>query len=126
MSCVLWGSQSSRGVVYHIWKIHFKVLVTTPDQLRLGPDRPFDPSAGAETGNLLRSRRGFWRPRPRLDHGAFLRVFRQAMACRFEILLPVTATAEVAAAKAALDQAERLEQAWSIFRADSDLSRVNQ
>jgi FAD:protein FMN transferase len=48
------------------------------------------------------------------------------MACRFEILLPVTATAEVAAAKAALDQAERLEQAWSIFRADSDLSRVNQ
>ena len=47
------------------------------------------------------------------------------MACRFEILLPATATTDVAAARQALDHADRLEQAWSVFRDDSDLSQIN-
>jgi FAD:protein FMN transferase len=47
------------------------------------------------------------------------------MACQFEILLPAAASADVAAAREALEHADRLEQAWSVFRAESDLSRIN-
>ena len=48
------------------------------------------------------------------------------MACRFEVLLPADAPAAVAVARQALDHAERLERAWSIFRDDSHLTRINQ
>jgi thiamine biosynthesis lipoprotein len=47
------------------------------------------------------------------------------MACRFEILLPAEAASDVAAAREALQHADRLEQAWSVFRADSNLSHIN-
>ena len=47
------------------------------------------------------------------------------MACRFEVLLPSAATTDVAAARQALDHAGRLEDAWSVFRADSRLSQIN-
>jgi thiamine biosynthesis lipoprotein len=47
------------------------------------------------------------------------------MACRFEVLLPAQAGASVAAARVALDHADRLEQAWSVFRDDSQLSHLN-
>ena len=47
------------------------------------------------------------------------------MACRFEVLLPAAATADVAAARQALEHADRLEQAWSVFRDDSHLSQIN-
>ncbi len=46
------------------------------------------------------------------------------MACRFEILLPADASGDVAAAREALQHADRLEDAWTIFR-DSQLSRLN-
>ena len=99
--------------------------MTTPDQLSPGADDVADP-AGAAAGRVIgRSRRDFWRPRRRLETGQFLRVFRHAMACRFEILLPATSAAALAAARAALQHADRLEQAWSVFRDDSDLSRLN-
>ena len=48
------------------------------------------------------------------------------MACRFEILLPATAGVAVAAARTALEQADRIELAWSVFRDDSQLSQLNQ
>lgn len=107
---------SSWGVVYHIWKVHFNFLVTTADQL--GKHRPVRRT----------SRREFWRPRPAPDTGAggaWIRVFRRAMACRVEVLLPASAEADVAAARAALDEADRIEAAWSVFRDDSDLVRLN-
>ena len=47
------------------------------------------------------------------------------MACRFEVLLPAAATADVAAARQALEHPDRLEQAWSVFREDSHLSQIN-
>ena len=47
------------------------------------------------------------------------------MACRFEVLLPATATTDVGAAGHALAHAGRLEEAWSVFRADSHLSQIN-
>lgn len=47
------------------------------------------------------------------------------MACRFEALLPAAEPRQVDAARAALAEAERLERAWSVFRDDSELSRLN-
>jgi thiamine biosynthesis lipoprotein len=58
--------------------------------------------------------------------GHWIRVFRRAMACRFEITLPGERASDVSAARSALAEAERLEEALSIFRATSELSRLNQ
>jgi thiamine biosynthesis lipoprotein len=48
------------------------------------------------------------------------------MACRFEVTLPGEHTGEIAAARAALSEADRLEDALSIFRATSEVSQLNQ
>ena len=103
--------------------------MTTPDQLDTHADAGApapEPPAGRPAA---RSRRHFWRvgpsTLPALQAGV-IRVFRPAMACRFEILLPAEATADVGAAREALGHADRLEQAWSIFRPDSQLTRINQ
>ena len=61
---------------------------------------------------------------PASDH--WIRVFRRAMACRFEVTLAGDRAVNVAVARAALTEADRLEDALSIFRASSELSRVNQ
>lgn len=47
------------------------------------------------------------------------------MACRFEVLLPASAGADVAVSRLALDHAERIEQAWSVFDPHSRLSAIN-
>ena len=47
------------------------------------------------------------------------------MACRFEITLDLADSAFVAAAKAALDEVDRLEDALSVFRATSTISEIN-
>jgi thiamine biosynthesis lipoprotein len=47
------------------------------------------------------------------------------MACRFEILLDGADETHAAAAREALDEADRLEAALSVFRETSELSRVN-
>ncbi len=47
------------------------------------------------------------------------------MACRFEILVPASRPGDVEAARAALAEAARVETAWSVFTASSDLSRIN-
>ena len=56
----------------------------------------------------------------------WLHVSRTAMACRFEVTLPHTAQAGVRAASAALDEVARLEQQLTVFRLDSEISRINQ
>lgn len=103
--------------------------MTTPDQLDTHADTGATPSEPSVRPPAARSRRHFWRVGPvtaRAPQASFIRVFRPAMACRFEILLPAEATADVSAAREALGHADRLEQAWSIFRSDSQLSRINQ
>lgn len=47
------------------------------------------------------------------------------MACRFEVLLPGENADHIAAALAALDEADRLEAALTVFRDTSQLVRVN-
>jgi thiamine biosynthesis lipoprotein len=59
------------------------------------------------------------------EEGHWIRVHRAAMACRFEILLDDGDAAHVSAAREALDEADRLEAALSVFRDTSELSRVN-
>jgi thiamine biosynthesis lipoprotein len=56
----------------------------------------------------------------------WLHVSRTAMACRFEITLPVSEQSGVKAASAVLSEAERLEQQLSVFRDDSEVSFINQ
>src|SRR5438552_1579153 len=55
----------------------------------------------------------------------WVRVHRQAMACRFEVTLSSDAARHVAAARAALDEADRVEAALTVFRDTSELMRVN-
>ena len=55
----------------------------------------------------------------------WIRVHRVAMACRFEVLLDGGDAAHVDAARAALDEADRLEAALTVFRDTSEVSRVN-
>jgi thiamine biosynthesis lipoprotein len=59
------------------------------------------------------------------EEGHWIRVHRTAMACRFEILLDETDARWVATAREALDEADRIEAALSVFRDTSDLARVN-
>jgi thiamine biosynthesis lipoprotein len=57
--------------------------------------------------------------------GTWLRAHRTAMACRVEVVLPGEDAHHLAAARAALDEADRLEAMLSVFRDTSELSRVN-
>src|SRR5262245_27592044 len=54
-----------------------------------------------------------------------LRVHRTAMACRVEVALAEHDTAHVPAARAALDEDDRVEALLTIFRESSELARVN-
>src|SRR5262245_27640963 len=68
--------------------------------------------------NLLESNR------PRTD-AYWLHVARPAMGCRFEITLPMSEQAGVAAATEALDEIERLEAQLTVFRESSEVSHIN-
>jgi FAD:protein FMN transferase len=61
---------------------------------------------------------------PGADH--WIRIFRRAMACRFEVTLSGEDARHIDAARQALDEADRLESALTVFRDSSDLMRVNQ
>jgi thiamine biosynthesis lipoprotein len=65
----------------------------------------------------------------RTGHGAsdrtWLRVHRTAMACRVEVLFAEGGAGSLAAARAALEEADRLESMLTVFRDTSDLVRVN-
>jgi thiamine biosynthesis lipoprotein len=55
----------------------------------------------------------------------WIRVHRRAMACRFEITVSGEDGHQVAAARDALDEVERIEASLTVFRETSDLVRVN-
>ncbi len=60
---------------------------------------------------------------PGADH--WIRVFRRAMACRFEVTLSGEDARHVHVAREALDEADRLEAALTVFNDSSDLMQVN-
>lgn len=55
----------------------------------------------------------------------WLRIYRGAMACRFEVTLSGEEAPRIATVRAALREADRLEAALTVFRESSDLMRVN-
>ena len=57
--------------------------------------------------------------------GFWLHVNRTAMACRFEVTLPMMVEGGVAAATSALNQVEELEAQLSVFRESSEISFIN-
>jgi thiamine biosynthesis lipoprotein len=72
------------------------------------------------------SRRALFARRPSArSAGAWMHVSRPAMACRFEIVIPAEFAYGVAAAAAALDEVDRLEDRLSVFRDASEVSRLN-
>lgn len=74
--------------------------------------------------NITR-RQLFTAPAGARSAGALMHVSRHAMACRFEITVPAGTSAGVAACVLALDEVDRLESTLSVFREDSDVSRLN-
>ncbi len=61
---------------------------------------------------------------PRVSND-WVRVHRIAMACRFEVMLPSRDARDIAAARKALDEADRLESLLTVFRDTSEVVRVN-
>jgi thiamine biosynthesis lipoprotein len=57
--------------------------------------------------------------------GFWLHVNRSAMACRFEVTLPIGNREGVAVATSALDQIDELEAQLSVFRESSSISLIN-
>ena len=57
--------------------------------------------------------------------GYWLHVHRPAMACRFEVTLPLRDQAGVSVARRALDEVDRLEQQLTVFRESSEVSLIN-
>jgi thiamine biosynthesis lipoprotein len=62
---------------------------------------------------------------PRAAEVALLRVGRRAMATTFEVLLPYGIPHALAAVEAALDEVDRLEDQLTVFRDNSEVSRLN-
>jgi thiamine biosynthesis lipoprotein len=60
------------------------------------------------------------------DETALLRFRRRAMATTFEVLLPFGTPGATLAAEAALDEIDRLEDQLSVYRPESEVSRLNQ
>lgn len=59
------------------------------------------------------------------EEGHWVRVHRRAMACRFEITLSDEDARHVEAARAALDEADRVEAVLTVFRDSSEVAAVN-
>ena len=55
----------------------------------------------------------------------WLHVNRKAMACRFEVTLPMSTQCGVSIATKALDEVEEIEQQLSVFKAESAVSSLN-
>jgi thiamine biosynthesis lipoprotein len=87
--------------------------------------------AGASSGTrqAKRSRRAFLTGTAvacrREEPDYWIRVHRRAMACRFEITLASQDAWAVPAARAALNEVDRLEEELSVFRETSAISRIN-
>jgi FAD:protein FMN transferase len=63
--------------------------------------------------------------RTRGDSDHWVRVHRIAMACRFEVMLSSDDAADIAAARAALDEADAVETWLTVFRETSAVSNLN-
>jgi thiamine biosynthesis lipoprotein len=61
----------------------------------------------------------------RSDAGHWVRVHRSAMACRFEVMLASDDASDMAAARAALDEADEIESLLTVFRDTSAVADVN-
>jgi thiamine biosynthesis lipoprotein len=88
----------------------------------------FDLVDFARTGPSRRSRRDFLTgvPPAREDRADYwIRVHRRAMACRFEVTLASQDAPAIPAARAALDEIDRVEEELSVFRETSVVSRIN-
>ena len=75
-----------------------------------------------ERRDFLSGRTGVVRPE---SDGFWLHVSRSAMACRFEITLPLNSRSGVSAAQRALEDVDKIEAQLSIFRDNSEVSRLN-
>jgi thiamine biosynthesis lipoprotein len=64
-------------------------------------------------------------PEPPPQEIALLRVGRRAMATDFEVLMPYGTPNALAAAETALDEVDRLEDQLTVFRDQSEVSRLN-
>jgi thiamine biosynthesis lipoprotein len=76
----------------------------------------------------MQNRREFLnRPHSRLApaENYWLHVNRAAMACRFEVTLPLSNQSGVLVAREALDEVDRLEQQMTVFRESSEVSHIN-
>lgn len=74
------------------------------------------------------NRREFFRPRSLerdAPEAALLRAARRAMATTFEVLLPFGTPDATALAAATFDEIDRLEEQLSVYRATSEVSRLN-
>jgi thiamine biosynthesis lipoprotein len=92
-----------------------------------GPE-PFAVVDFARAGSARRSRRAFLTRVPgrgRRDGDYWIRVHRQAMACRFEITLASEDAGWVPAARHALNEIDRIEDELSVFRDASAIADVN-
>jgi len=83
---------------------------------------------GTSTAGQTHTRRDFLTgastARDRIDD-YWIKVHRRAMACRFEITLASEDAAGIAAARAALNEIDRVEDALTVFRDTSTVSRLN-
>jgi FAD:protein FMN transferase len=64
-------------------------------------------------------------PPQREEAGHWIRVHRPAMACRFEVTLPGEDARHIEAARAALDEVDRVEDALTVYRDSSEVAEVN-
>lgn len=64
-------------------------------------------------------------PEPRQQEVALLRMARRAMATVFELVLPFGTPGAREAAETALDDIDRLEAQLTVYREDSEVSRIN-
>jgi FAD:protein FMN transferase len=65
------------------------------------------------------------RQRAVAPEGYWLHVNRAAMACRFEVTLPISDQSGVLVASAALNEVDRLEAQLTVFRDNSEVSHIN-
>jgi FAD:protein FMN transferase len=64
-------------------------------------------------------------PRPAVEPGALLTAARSAMGTRFEVRVPASCPGATELACAALDRIESLENILTVYRDDSEVSRLN-
>jgi thiamine biosynthesis lipoprotein len=83
--------------------------------------------AGRQPGRPLSRRQLFAisRGSESAQDGHWIRVHRRAMACRFEVTLSDEDARHVPAARAALDEVDRIEDVLTVFRDTSEVAEVN-